>query len=91
MVKSAFQSLYSYILYYQSNIPYNLTPSSACYPFKNIYFICNGDVGTASQRSQYHVRHSDTIITSHNITSNGSLIEVRKAVRSGIDTIKYHT
>ena len=31
-----------YILYYQSNMPFNLIPSPACYSFKMIYFICNG-------------------------------------------------
>ena len=40
---------YIYILYYQSNMTYNLTPSSACYPLKMIYFICNRGVGTAIQ------------------------------------------
>ena len=35
----------------KSNMPYNLTPSPACYPFKMIYFICNGGAGTASQQN----------------------------------------
>ena len=33
---------YIYILYYYSNMPYNRTPSSTCYPFKMIYYICKG-------------------------------------------------
>ena len=55
---------YIYILYYQSNMPYNLTPILACYPFKMIYFICNGGVGTAIQRNSCTQHHVDTLITS---------------------------
>ena len=29
------------ILYYESNMTYNLTPKDACYPYKMIYFINN--------------------------------------------------
>ena len=43
---------YIYILYYQSNMPYNLTPSPAqCYPFRINYFICNGGVGAACRQN----------------------------------------
>ena len=52
-------------------MPYKLTPSHACYPFKMIYLIGHGGVGTAIQRNsctQRHpgtfLRHGDTIITS---------------------------
>ena len=50
---------YNYILYYQSNMPYNLTPSPACYPFKMIYFICNKGVGTATQQKACTQCHDD--------------------------------
>ena len=53
-----------YILYYQSNMWYNLTSSPACYPFKMIYFICNEGVGTASQHNSCTQRHEDMLIAS---------------------------
>ena len=55
---------YIYILYYQSNMPYNLTSNPACYPFKIICFICNRGVGTASQQNSCMQRHEDMLIMS---------------------------
>ena len=61
---------YIYILNYQSNKIVHLAPSFL--PFKMIYFIYTGDVGTASQRNSCtqlmairQLRHGDTIITSN--------------------------
>ena len=45
-------------------MPDHLTPSPACYPFKMNYFICNGDIETASQRNSCTQCHDDTLITS---------------------------
>ena len=51
---------YIYFLYYQSNVPYNLTPSPACYPSKKIYFICN-EGGIASLRNCCTQRHNNKL------------------------------
>ena len=53
---------YIYILYYQSNMPYNLTYTcSECYPFKTICFICKGGVATASRQSSSAQRYYDAL------------------------------
>ena len=56
--------LYVYIIYYQPNMLYNLTPSLDCNLLKIIDFICNRGVGTYSQRNSCTHRHGDTLITS---------------------------
>ena len=48
---------YIYILYYDSNMSDNLTPSPACYHFKIISFLCNWGVGTAVERNLYLGRY----------------------------------
>ena len=52
------------LTYYQSNMLYSLTPSSACYPFKIIYFIFNRGVGTDIQRNFCTPCHDNTLMTS---------------------------
>ena len=46
---------YIYILYYQSNIPYNHTPTPTCYPYKMVYFELEQGIGTASETLGYNI------------------------------------
>ena len=55
---------YIYVLYYKY-ITYILTHKPSFYPYKIIYFICNGGVGTASQRYLCIQWHGDMLMTSH--------------------------